>query len=306
MRGAWEPAVGGGPCRLVAASLAIRYCWQQRSRGRGTPAADGPPDAAGRSAPVRCAPGLPWPACRPRGAGYGHWGTSPRSAPYRRCRPACRSIRPRPSSSWRRSGDGIAVTTKDGTAHASAVILVAGPWAPQALAELRLPLSIRRIVAAHFDAIDPSQYSAEDFSISFRTTPESVFAGFPHRPGEGVKIMTPRSWLHRPCGNPYGVIALRQCRGFVRRRRIFRADTGELFEIAREQGEGRQRTSGLPRWPGDLAGRINTAGATCRGLRYPNVPRAGTADQDSGTSTILPACRFVSKMRCASTIRSNG
>jgi len=94
-----------------------------------------------------------------------------------------------PATGWRRSGEGVAITTKDGTAHASAMILATGPWAPQALAELGLPLSIRRIVVTHFEAIYPAQYQEEDFSAYYWTTPEGIFAGFPYLPGEGVKIM---------------------------------------------------------------------------------------------------------------------
>ncbi len=69
------------------------------------------------------------------------------------------------------------------------MILAAGPWSPQALAELNLPLTVRRIVVTHFDAIDPAQYPASDFSVYFWMTPEGIFAGFPHVDGEGVKIM---------------------------------------------------------------------------------------------------------------------
>lgn len=93
------------------------------------------------------------------------------------------------ATGWRRDGDGVAVTTADGTHRASAMILAAGPWAPQALAELNLPLTVRRIVVTHFDAIDPAQYPASDFSVYFWMTPEGIFAGFPHMDGEGVKIM---------------------------------------------------------------------------------------------------------------------
>jgi sarcosine oxidase len=90
---------------------------------------------------------------------------------------------------WRRDGDGVAITTADGTCHASAMILAAGPWAPQALAELGLPLTVRRIAVTHFDPIDPAHYPASDFSVYFWMTPEGVFAGFPHLAGEGIKII---------------------------------------------------------------------------------------------------------------------
>lgn len=94
-----------------------------------------------------------------------------------------------PVTGWRRDGNGVAIATVDGTHRAPAMILAPGPWGPQALADLGLPLSVRRIVVTHFDAIDPGSYSASDFSVYFWMTPYGVFAGFPHLMGEGIKVM---------------------------------------------------------------------------------------------------------------------
>jgi sarcosine oxidase len=94
-----------------------------------------------------------------------------------------------PVLSWRRDGDGVAIETAKGTIAAAAMILTPGPWAPQALAELGLPLGCRRIAVSHFDALDPAKYSASDFSICFWMTPQGIFAGFPHLDGEGIKVM---------------------------------------------------------------------------------------------------------------------
>ncbi|MFQ5565292.1 MAG: N-methyl-L-tryptophan oxidase [Paracoccaceae bacterium] len=94
-----------------------------------------------------------------------------------------------PALSWRRDGDGVAVETPEGTHRAAAMILTPGPWAPQALAELALPLTCRRIAVPHFNATDPGRYPASDFSVYFWMTPEGIYAGFPHLDGEGVKVM---------------------------------------------------------------------------------------------------------------------
>jgi sarcosine oxidase len=94
-----------------------------------------------------------------------------------------------PATAWRRDGDGVVLTTADGTYRASAMILAPGPWAPQALGDLDLPLSIRRIVVTHFDVIDPRLYPASDLSVFFWMTPDGVFAGFPHLEDEGIKVM---------------------------------------------------------------------------------------------------------------------
>lgn len=94
-----------------------------------------------------------------------------------------------PVFAWRRDGAGVAVETAQGTIRARAMILTPGPWAPQALADLGLPLSCRRIVVTHLEAIDPAQYPSADLSVYFWTTPEGVYAGFPHLDGEGIKVM---------------------------------------------------------------------------------------------------------------------
>jgi sarcosine oxidase len=98
-----------------------------------------------------------------------------------------------PALSWRRAGakgdGGVIVETPGGALKAGAMILTPGPWATEALADLGLPISCRRIAVVHLDATDPAQYPASDLSVYFWMTPEGIYAGFPHIDGEGVKIM---------------------------------------------------------------------------------------------------------------------
>lgn len=94
-----------------------------------------------------------------------------------------------PALSWRNGGEGVVVETPDGPVEAATMILTPGPWAPEALADLSLPLSCRRIAVVHLDATDPGRYPASDLSVYFWMTPEGIYAGFPHIDGEGVKIM---------------------------------------------------------------------------------------------------------------------
>jgi sarcosine oxidase len=94
-----------------------------------------------------------------------------------------------PALAWRRDGEGVVVETPDGPVTAGRMILTPGPWAPQALADIGLPLSCRRVPVVHLDAADPAQYPASDLSVYFWLTPEGIYAGFPHLDGEGVKIM---------------------------------------------------------------------------------------------------------------------
>ena len=86
-------------------------------------------------------------------------------------------------------GGGIVIDTDAGELEAASAIVTVGPWACEALAELDLPISGRRISIIHLDAADAGRYDARDMSVYFWATPEGVFAGFPHFDGEGVKIM---------------------------------------------------------------------------------------------------------------------
>ncbi|MBT3556202.1 MAG: N-methyl-L-tryptophan oxidase [Rhodospirillales bacterium] len=91
---------------------------------------------------------------------------------------------------WSQNSAGnVVVTTTDGEFEAASAILTLGPWACEALHELNLPLTGRRIPIIHFDAIDASRYNADDMSVYFWATPEGIYAGFPYFDGEGVKIM---------------------------------------------------------------------------------------------------------------------
>jgi len=90
---------------------------------------------------------------------------------------------------WRRTTGGIVVTTAAGEFEASNVILTLEPWACEALGDIELPLTGRRVTVVHFDAFDSSAYDAATLSVYFWATPQGVFAGFPHVDGEGVKVM---------------------------------------------------------------------------------------------------------------------
>lgn len=91
---------------------------------------------------------------------------------------------------WKKNSSGnVVITTTDGEFEAKSMILTLGPWACDALRELDLPITGRRIPIIHFDAIDPARYCSDDMSVYFWATPEGIYAGFPHFDGEGMKIM---------------------------------------------------------------------------------------------------------------------
>ncbi len=91
---------------------------------------------------------------------------------------------------WRQSDNGsVAVETDSGAHEAGAMILTVGPWACEALDELGLPLTGRRITVVHFETDQPALYDPDSMSVYFWATPEGVYAGFPHFDNEGTKIM---------------------------------------------------------------------------------------------------------------------
>jgi sarcosine oxidase len=97
-----------------------------------------------------------------------------------------------PVVAWSASGRGVSVTTERATYEAERLILAAGPWMPQLLDGLGLPLTVERNVLYWFDpigGIDP--FRAERFPIYIWELNSGVhFYGFPaveKGPG-GVKV----------------------------------------------------------------------------------------------------------------------
>ena len=91
--------------------------------------------------------------------------------------------------SWKREGDTYVVKTDQECHTAPKLILTLGPWACEFLADLELPLSVRRIPVIHFKPREPMHYNAETMSVYFWATPEGIYAGFPYFEGEGVKVV---------------------------------------------------------------------------------------------------------------------
>jgi len=56
-----------------------------------------------------------------------------------------------PALGWEPDGGGVAVRTASGTVRADHLVVTAGPWAPQVLADLGLPLVVERQVQYWFD-----------------------------------------------------------------------------------------------------------------------------------------------------------
>ena len=89
---------------------------------------------------------------------------------------------------WAVDGGGVRVETGADTYRAERLVITAGPWAGQVLADLGLPLTVRRIVNAHFEPSEPALYAADRCPVYLFQVPEGDYYGFPMLPGQGVKI----------------------------------------------------------------------------------------------------------------------
>lgn len=89
---------------------------------------------------------------------------------------------------WAADGDGVSVTTADGTYHADRLVIAAGPWSAEVIPDLALPLAVERIVNIHVEPTQPELYGADRFPVYLFQVPEGQYYGFPALPGQGVKI----------------------------------------------------------------------------------------------------------------------
>jgi sarcosine oxidase len=93
-----------------------------------------------------------------------------------------------PVRRWSTEGDGVRVETEQGSYTASRLVLTAGPWASEMLADLGLPLRVQRIVNVHFAPTEPALFAPDRCPVYLMQVPEGDYYGFPALPGEGVKI----------------------------------------------------------------------------------------------------------------------
>jgi sarcosine oxidase len=89
---------------------------------------------------------------------------------------------------WLADGAGVRVETARGTYTAEHLVVTAGPWAGEVLADLALPLTNWRVVSVHFEPTRPELFQVERCPVYFWAVPEGIFGGFPWLPGEGLKI----------------------------------------------------------------------------------------------------------------------
>jgi len=85
-------------------------------------------------------------------------------------------------------GEGMTVETESGRLRADRVVVTAGPWSTTLLADLGLPLEVRRVLVVHVQPDDPTRFRPEMLPIFIMDVPEGEYYGFPFLPDQGVKF----------------------------------------------------------------------------------------------------------------------
>ncbi len=102
---------------------------------------------------------------------------------------------------WEADGDGVRVITAGGTYRAETLVLTPGPWAPQLMADLDLPLTVTRQTFYWFAPIGGgAPFAIGRFPIFIWEVEDgNQIYGFPEQPGQpGVKAAP---FYHGPSGD---------------------------------------------------------------------------------------------------------
>lgn len=89
---------------------------------------------------------------------------------------------------WTCSGGGVSVETDRDTYHAGRLVITAGPWATNLLAQLRVPLTVMRQVPHWFGTTDDAWFRRDRFPIYMADTPGGYYYGVPVIDANGHKI----------------------------------------------------------------------------------------------------------------------
>ena len=94
-----------------------------------------------------------------------------------------------PVTAWRRSRDGLVLTTPSGMVECGAAILAAGPWAASRLQGAGIPLAVERQVMFWFQPRrHPERFGPDQMPVFiWEWAPGRLFYGIPDH-GEGIKV----------------------------------------------------------------------------------------------------------------------
>ena len=90
--------------------------------------------------------------------------------------------------SWRTEGGAVRVMTDRGEFSAAKLVITAGPWAPQLLADLDISLHVRRKHLYWFPTSDDRYHEKQGCPTYLYELPRGVFYGFPQIDELGVKV----------------------------------------------------------------------------------------------------------------------
>lgn len=93
-----------------------------------------------------------------------------------------------PARRWAVDRDGVVVETDTGIEHADRLVLTPGPWAPEVLGGLGVPLQVLRVVNVHFAPDGATRFEADRLPVYLLDVPEGDYYGFPALPGQGIKF----------------------------------------------------------------------------------------------------------------------
>jgi sarcosine oxidase len=94
-----------------------------------------------------------------------------------------------PVRQWKAVGDGVEVTTDKATYRAARLVITAGAWAAQMLADLKVPLRVMRQVMLWIDvSANPYTFRRDHFPIFIAETPLGEFYGLPAIDEYGLKV----------------------------------------------------------------------------------------------------------------------
>ena len=88
---------------------------------------------------------------------------------------------------WKAEGAGVVVETSAGRYTADRLIVTAGPWARQVLADVGAPLTLMRQVMFWFGTRGDIGFQRDRFPIYIADTPEGAFYGLPALNADGLK-----------------------------------------------------------------------------------------------------------------------
>jgi sarcosine oxidase len=93
-----------------------------------------------------------------------------------------------PVMAYRAEADGVVVSTPGAQYRAGRLIVAAGPWAAELLADLGLPLAVRRVLYAHFLSTDAERFDRRRFPVCLLDVPEGHYYAVPGGKSESFKF----------------------------------------------------------------------------------------------------------------------